>query len=455
MGAFTWVFAVLMLVGARGAGSNQTDVRFHAGELTVTSVSATSFQLTWYTADPTRRFDLGRATPVAADTVVRYGASPDPATWTTWRDPGPPTAYHHAEITGLSPGTTYWYEASSNGVKAVNVDIGLPRVTAPSTLDTLVPPPGRHLMRIAVANDLHVGETTAGLLVDGFPPGLSVDPSDPYWGFMLGAVVDDANAHGAEVMVVNGDLTAEAHPDEVARAKSALARFAGDVVTARGNHDRAHRGAEWASCSPVPAAPEYHDCFADAFGPPGPGARHDVVRDIGPLRIVAIDSADTLSGFGSMDPATLDFLASATEDGHPSLVFFHHLATFDAVRNWSVWPGFHIPPPQMAALDGLLGERPGILAVFSGHTHRTRRDTGPNPDALYMEVGAVKEHIGGYALMDVYEGGVQVEFRQAACTACLVWSERTRRLYFGLYDKLTEGTLADRAFVHPFQTRAT
>lgn len=452
MGGLTWVFAVLMLFGARGAGSNQADVHFHAGELTVTSVSTASFQLNWYTADPTLQFDLGRPVPVPGDTVVRYGTSPDPATWTTVTAPGPPTAYHHVEITGLSAGTTYWFEASSNGIKAVNVNAGLPRVGAPSTVTTLVPPPGRPLMRLAVANDLHVGETTAGLLVDDFPPGLSVDPADPYWRFMLDAVVDDANAQGAGLMVVNGDLTAEARPAEVAAAKAALGRFAGDLVTVRGNHDRPHRGEEWASCSPVPAAPEYHDCFADAFGPPGPGRRHDVIRDIGALRIVALDSADTLTGFGSMDPATLGTLADATGDGRPSMVFFHHLATFDAVRHWYAWPGFHIPPAQMADLESVLGSRPGILAVFSGHTHRTRRDVGPNPDALYMEVGAVKEHIGGYALVDVYEGGMVVQFRQASCASCLVWSERTRRLYFGLYDKVTEGTLADRSFV--FQTRA-
>lgn len=451
MGGLTWVFAVLFLFGARGAGSNQADVHFHAGELTVTSVSTTSFQLTWYTADPTLQFDLGRAFPVPADTVVRYGPSPDPATWTTWRAPGPPTAYHHVEITGLSPGTTYWFEASSNGVRAVNVNPGLTRVTAPSTLTTLIPPPGRHLLRIAVANDLHVGETVAGLLVDGFPPGLAVDPGNPYPRFMLDAVVDDANAQGAQLMVANGDLTAEARPAEVAAAKAALGRFGGELVTARGNHDRAHRGDDWASCSAVPAAPDYHDCFADAFGPPGPGQRHNVVHDAGPVRIVVLDSADTFTGFGSMDPATLDFLSGATGDGRPSLVFFHHLATFDAVAHWYVWPGFHIPAAQMAALDAVLGDRPGILAVFNGHTHRTRRDVGPNPDALYMEVGAVKEHIGGYALLDLYEGGMVVQFRQASCDACLVWSERTRHLYFGLYDKITEGTLADRSLT---QTRA-
>lgn len=450
MGGLTWVFAVLMLLGARGAGSNQTDVHLHAGELTVTSASTTSFQLSWYTADPTRLFDLGRPVPVAADTVVRYGTSPDPTTWTTWRDAGPPTAYHHAEITGLTPGTTYWFEASSNGVKAVNVSAALPRVTAPATVTTLRPPPGRHLVRMAVANDLHVGETTAGLLVDGFPPGLSVDPADPYWGFMLEAVVDDANAQGAELMVVNGDVTAEARPAEVAAAKAALDRFTGDVVTARGNHDRPHRGAEWASCSPLPAAPDYHDCFADVFGPPGPGERHDVVRDFGPLRIVVLDSVAPLTGYGSVDAATLDTLADATDDGRASLVFFHHLSTFDAVRHWYAWPGFHIPPAELAALDSILGARPDIRAVFSGHTHRSRRGAGPNPDALYMEVGAVKEHIGGYALVDVYEGGIVLEFRQASCASCLVWSERTRRLYFGLYDKITEGSLADRSLVHTF-----
>lgn len=452
MGGLTWVFAVLLLFGARGAGSNQNDVHFHAGELTVTSVSAESFQLSWYSADPTLLGELGRWQPVPADTVVRYGPSPDPATWTTYTAPGPPTAYHHVEITGLAPGTSYWFEASSNGVRAVNVSPGLPRVGSPSVITTLTPPPGRHLLRMAVANDLHIGETTAGLLFDGFPPGLGVDPEDPYWRFMLDAVVDDANAQGAGVLVANGDLTAEARPAEVSEVKAALERFDGEVVPLRGNHDRAHRGDEYTSCSPVPSAPEYHDCFADAFGPPGPGEHRNAVRDVGPVRIVGLDSSDILTGYGSMDPATLGVLADATDDGRPSFVFFHHLATSEEVRSWYVWPGFHIPTAEMAALDGILGSRPDVRAVFSAHTHRNRRGSGPDPDALYMEVGAVKEHIGGYALVDVYEGGLLVSFRQASCGSCLVWSERTRRLYFGLYDKITEGRLSDRALVHEFAT---
>jgi len=450
MGGLTWLFALMLLVSGRAAGSNQASPHLHVGELTVTSLSTSSFQLTWYSGDPTDLVEMSRWSPVESDTTVRYGTSPDPTTWTSYVAPGPPTAYHHVEITGLDPGTTYWFEASSGGVRAVSVSPGLPRVPSPASLVTLTPPPGRHLLRVAVANDLHVGESVAGLLVGNFPPGLAVDPADPYSEFMLRSVVDDANAAGADVMVANGDVTSEARPEEVSTAADILDGFHGDLVVLRGNHDRSHRGSEYETCTPVPASPEYHDCFADVFGPPSAGERRNYAVDVGAVRIVGLDSSAPTTGYGDLDTGTLDFLAKETVDGRPSLVFMHHLATFDEVAHWMPWPGFHIPPAQMSALDTLLADRPGVLAVFSGHTHRNRRGVCPRPETLCLEVGSAKEHIGGYDLVDIYEGGLTVEFRQASCGQCLVWSERTRRLYFGLYDKITEGALGDRAFTHDF-----
>ncbi len=105
-----------------------------------------------------------------------------------WRD----TPYHYVELNGLEPGQTYYYQARSNGKlvaptpftlisgNAVGTsDYGL-TTGGPYSFTVPEPPPGRFLFSIALCNDLHMGETTAGLLggteikgiqqVPGLPP---------------------------------------------------------------------------------------------------------------------------------------------------------------------------------------------------------------------------------------------------------------------------------------------
>lgn len=117
----------------------------------------------------------------------------------------------------------------------------------PYSFTTPQPPPGRHLLSIALCNDLHVGETTAGL-VGGVPlfRGVSQEVGlSPYPEIMSRAVVEEARRRGADVLLAAGDISAGGGPRDLAEAKRILDGFGAhgrDYFVVRGNHDRPRHG---------------------------------------------------------------------------------------------------------------------------------------------------------------------------------------------------------------------
>ena len=108
------------------------------------------------------------------------------------------------ELTGLEPGRTYYYQARSAGKVATPTPVpGATRGTYRPGVGTFAfttpqPPPGRFLFAVALCNDLHIGETVAGL-VGGLPvKGISQVPGrPPYPEIMAEALTTDARARGA------------------------------------------------------------------------------------------------------------------------------------------------------------------------------------------------------------------------------------------------------------------
>lgn len=294
--------------------------------LELVTVTDTSMTVTWHTADPTDLDEFRRPRPVAAPGRLLLGT--DPLALEEVESHGP-TAYHHVEVTGLEPGTRYFYRAESDGVPATGVvyDLaslhplyGLLDGRTPSlgevdptnglTFTTLVPPPGEVVLRFAWFNDMHFGEKVAGIVTGdlpeqlfptGFPPGLPVDPDSPYWRVCGNASLEEAAARGADFLIVNGDLTNEAEPEALAEIRAALERFGtvggapgstrrtadgsfavskGDrpgVWVTRGNHDRVHAAdstptdwkgdtVDYSGGTRVPEAPDQADTFFDVFG---------------------------------------------------------------------------------------------------------------------------------------------------------------------------------------------
>jgi Icc protein len=460
---------VLLTDRASAAGP---PVPMHLELVTVTDTEAA---ITWFTGDPTAPDEFGRPAPVAAPGRVLIGTSPDP---TTWVEVGAhePTPYHYVEVSGLRPGTTYYWRAESGGIPAVATTIpntGFPRaeppLAAPPSFTTLVPPPGPEIGRVAWLNDLHFGESVSGLVTSeagGLPPGFPADPEDPYWRFMARAAVTEARARGCTLLLANGDVTAEARPAEVTEARAVLDTFGAlggaahvgpgtdpAYYVTRGNHDRFHAGAEWQACSGSDAK----DCFGDAFaGSYDPASTHFAVT-VGTARaryrFVGLDSNDATET-GVLRQRELDFLEAELDRGEATIPLFHHPA--------SDFGGLNTVPPVVGGLAvndatafrALLAGRDNVAGVYAGHTHRNTRslssETGSVP---FFEGAATKEYPGGYTVVRLYETGYLVSFWKTAAPECRAWSERSRGEYLGLYPYYTLGGLGDRSWRYDVDAR--
>ena len=447
--------------------------------LELVTVTDTAAVITWFTGDPTAPDEFGRPAPVAAPGRVLLGTSPDPTTWVVV-GAHEPTPYHYVEVSGLRPGTTYFWRAESGGLPAVPTTLPAPGVAltsaplaAPPTFTTLVPPPGREIGRVAWLNDLHFGESVSGLAVSqhglpggGLPPGFAVDPDDPYWRFMSRAAVLEAQARGCTLLLANGDVTAEARPAEVAEARAMLDAFGtlggsrhlspGDrpsYYVTRGNHDRTHTGALYAGCS----GSEAKDCYGDAFAASyETGTSHFTVT-IGTqrarYRFVGLDSNDS-DGKGVLTADELDYLSEQLDKGEATIPLFHHPAS-DLAAITTLPPGVGgLDPADAKAFRELLAGRDNVAGVYAGHTHRNTRSRGSETgDVPFFEGGAVKEYPGGYTVVRLYETGYLVNFYKTAAPECRAWSERSRGEYLGLYPYYTLGGLGDRNWSYDVDAR--
>ena len=425
-------------------------------DLEVVTVTDTSVILTWFTGSAAQTDAYGRPAPLPADTQVLLGEPGRPATMRTALHDTEPTAYHYAEITGLEPGRAYAYQARSAGRAAMQTSLQFPGAHGsfdiPGAFTTLVPPPGTYLFTIALAGDTHIGETTSGLIAGGWPPAVRQDSAlPPYPEVMLTSVLEDLRRPGcdATALLVAGDTTSEAAPHEVARARELLdrwGRLGTDYFAVRGNHDRPHTGAAYAAGTPVPNAPDHHDCWGDVFGL---RRQQLTAHEIGGLRIIGLDTTRLDAASGTLSHAQLSDLAALLrqEPDRPTLVFGHHPVTYESAVT-GAGPAFNLDQQDARSLEALYAGAPGVFFHQSGHTHRTKR-TGADgaPGVEFLEVAAVKEYPGGYCLLRVHTGGYMVSFYKTRADLARQWSQRTRGEYFGIFAHYAPGTVADRNHV--------
>ncbi|MRH88926.1 phosphohydrolase [Nocardia sp. SYP-A9097] len=416
-----------------------------ATDLEVVTITEQSAVLTWTTLGPNEN---GDPVPVETDTEVWLGPV-DGALRQVFAD-AEPTAFHYADVTGLEPGRRYRFEARSFGVPAtpaLNVATRLPNTPeATGEFTTAVPPPGRLLRTIALANDVHYGEEISGLITAGLPPGVRQEPGlAPYPEVMLAAILDDLHCpdRAADHLLIAGDLTAEATPDQVAGVHQHLASWGTadrDWFACRGNHDRPHLGSDYASCE---AYLDHFDCWGESFTP-----RQRLGEfEVGELRLLALDTTELDSAGGTIDHAQFDRLREVllADPDRPTLVFSHHPVTTESGWSNLAGPGFILNAANSAELQALYRSAPGVFLHHSGHTHRNRRT---RPDLAipveFLEVAAAKEYPGGYSLLRIYEGGYTVNFHKTRTANARRWSARSRGEYFGLLPEYTLGATADR-----------
>lgn len=425
-------------------------------ELELVTLTETSAVFTWYTGVPGTDDGLGRMEPAPTTGEVVYGTDPARLTELAPGD-AEPTSCHYVEVRDLEPGRTYYYQARSAGrtaaptVLAAGEAAGTPLPGGTFRFTTPLPPPGRHLFSIALCNDLHLGETVAGL-VGGLPEikGIAqVAGRPPYPELMAEALVADAHRRGARHLLAAGDISSEGAPVDVASAKRLLDRFGDyrrDYFVARGNHDRAHAGDAYASCGV--GEWQGNDCFRDDFFPGGEPTYFST--DLHGLHVIGLDTYDKAGDGGDAGGLSAGQLAWLQADlaahrDQPTIVFGHHpLVTPDHPLDGS--GGMALEAAQTQLVIGSFARTPGVFLHHAGHTHRNKRTVlAGAAHVTQQEVAAVKEYPGGFALLRLHTGGYALNFYKTRDPLAREWSERSRHEINGLWPQISFGpSIADR-----------
>jgi 3',5'-cyclic-AMP phosphodiesterase len=155
-----------------------------------------------------------------------------------------------------------------------------------------------------------------------------------------------------DALLVSGDLTDDGSPAGYARVRELLAPLGLRAHALPGNHD--DRAA-----------------LREAFGLPGASDEPiDYAVDLGPLRLVCLDTIIPGSDGGTLDGERLEWLdaALAEEPGRPTVLAMHHpplrteIPTFERIG---------LAPAACEALAVVLDRHPQVLRIVAGHVHRT------------------------------------------------------------------------------------
>ena len=418
--------------------------------------------ITWYTGLAGTDDGLGRMVPAPADGEVRYGTRPGHLNRVAYGISGH-TPYHYVELTGLEPGQTYYYQAWSNRKPAAPTVFTLIAGNAvgtsgqgigtggPYSFTTPQPPAGRHLFSLVLCNDLHMGETQAGL-VGGQPQyiGITQEPGlPPYPEVMLESLVHDVARFDPAFLLAAGDISAEAVPADLSRAGQLLDRFGRyreDYFVVRGNHDRAHVGDAYATCRV--GQWQGNDCFHDAYFP-GDEPTY-FTADLSGLRVIGLDTYDKAGGggdAGGLSQAQLAWFQAelANNREQPTLVFGHHpLVVQDSA--FPITASNSLAADQAAAILDSYAATPGLFLHHAGHTHRNHRTISPTaPHVTLQEVAAAKEYPGGFSILRLHTEGYALNFYKSRSDLAREWSERSRQEILGYWPQFAFGnTVADR-----------
>jgi 3',5'-cyclic-AMP phosphodiesterase len=125
--------------------------------------------------------------------------------------------------------------------------------------------------------------------------------------------------------------------------------------------------------APLHVIPGNHDdraALRAEFGLPGSGA--DPVRysaDLGPVRLVALDTTIPGEAAGALDADELAWLDAALAEApaQPTLLALHHPPIATGVAPWDA---IGLPPADRAALGRVLERHPQVKRLVAGHVHR-------------------------------------------------------------------------------------
>ncbi len=176
-------------------------------------------------------------------------------------------------------------------------------------------------------------------------------PADPVAGFAAVVASVRGLRPSPDALLLTGDLADNASDPEYAEVSSRLEIVQAPCYALPGNHDDG-------------GALRRH------FGAPGsPGTPVQYAVDLGPLRVLMLDSTRAGADSGQLDPARLAWLEDAlAADTHtPTLLAMHHppfmthSPAFDAMG---------LPDADRAALAEVVHRHPNVTLILAGHVHR-------------------------------------------------------------------------------------
>lgn len=430
---------VVMLVMAL-AGSACCKSPLSTGELTIckeelVTLTDTSMVVTWATDEPSDTMILWDTSPELGNTA--YGEATN-------------DIYHYMELTGLEPGTKYYYRVCST------TDDDREGIGHLRSFTTLTPPDGDYLFSFATMNDTHIGRDW--------------EWNEEAEDLTALAAVNEINGRGVAFTIIKGDITDHGlygalagQQDEFGDAKEIFDALEAVYYPVIGNHDI------WPY---DPSNPEYNEgpignvVFMDTFDLDSTYYSFDYEG----YRFICMDSV-------SRDPASGDDpgargggeiwdkdnqmswleneLDSAQSEGQRVMIFMHHpiTETADATAISLSLFNFTVDDDDAREFRELIGQYDNVIGVFSGHTHRNlvtyARESGSMP---YPETGATVEYPCGYTIYQVYTNGYMQSFYKCKL---LDLSERTRStIGSGILESIEVaykfGGLEDRNFVYMF-----
>lgn len=186
-------------------------------------------------------------------------------------------------------------------------------------------------------SDLHVGASWDG-----------VDPVA-----RLEAAVEAVHSldAGPDAVLVSGDLAEHAADSEYEQVRAFLARIEAPSYVLPGNHDD-------------------RDALHRHFDVPGAGGQPvQYAVDLGPLRLVVVDSTLPGEDRGELGPERLSWLETtlAGAPDTPTIVAMHHPPLSVGIPPWDA---IGLAAADRVALGELLGRHSQVRRVVAGHVHR-------------------------------------------------------------------------------------
>jgi 3',5'-cyclic AMP phosphodiesterase CpdA len=155
-----------------------------------------------------------------------------------------------------------------------------------------------------------------------------------------------------DVVLMSGDLADTASDGEYAIVREQLARLGAPVFVLPGNHDD-------------------RDALRRNFDLPGEtGTPVQYAVDVGPLRLVALDTTRPGEDWGELDEERLTWLDAALAEApdRMTLVALHHPPISTGI---AVWDQFGLRAADRSALGRVLERHPQVRRIAAGHVHRT------------------------------------------------------------------------------------